>query len=110
MWHLICVSGISILQDSDGFLTRGFSDLEWMEGCKTNLTEVNDPAETSGFGRSWLVRQGLVGGVRIVFPSPALAQAVCRLVLVPCGGSLAHGKCSVFPACMTGFVCSIFLG
>lgn len=74
------------------------------------LTKVIDPAKTSGFGHSWLVRQGLVGGARIVFPSPALTQGVHRLVLAPCGGSLAHGKRSVLPACMTGFVCSIFLG
>lgn len=56
-----------------------------------------DPAETSGFGHRWLMRPGLGGGVRVVFPAPALAQGVCRLVLVPCGGSLAHRTCSVSP-------------
>lgn len=69
------------------------------------LAKLSDPAETS---RSGHMRPGLVGGVRMVFPAPALAQGVCRLVLVPCGGSLAHGTCSALPARLTGFVRSIF--
>lgn len=71
-------------------------------------TKLIDQAETSGFGHSWLTRPGLVGGVRMVFPTPALAEGVCRLVLVPCGGSLAHSMCAVLPARMTGFICNIF--
>lgn len=53
------------------------------------------------------MRSGLVESVRMVFADPALAQGIYKLVLVPCGGSLAHSMCSVFPARMTGFVRNI---